>query len=877
MTPQEQSVEIQNELNAATRNLVAAQSSITGSTTRSDAANQKFAQSAMVVVNQLNKLYNAQLQYELAMSRGASGAAQFNASIDAMTEATQVAAVALSLLVPGGPLVKGVVAGLTLLATTFIRTNAEWQKEANNQADALNKSYQTISKAGGTAADGMTGLFDDVQKMHLNVTNLGALTTALANHAQEMSNFGGTAYKGRKELANLVSGMGDFEKSMLNMGMNYDEQAEAALGYMRIQSTLSLGQQRDYGKLANAAKQYIVETEAITKLTGLSRKQQEDAREKTMSEQRSGARIAELMDQGKTKAAELLMQQAAIYKKMGPVAEQGYNDIISGNINTEAARKLMNATQGKVLQDQNAIIEGRITTEQEAMKDTQETAGIMKQVRKDMGSLYKAGVGEDFLLPFKEMGEAAKVYAGDLSTSYGEAKTEVNKLAKTIGGVDPVLDSYTNLLQEQNNKMLAHQRELFGKFSSSAGMESMMSDVLDGFKKLLDEAGNLLVHWAKNLLGITDRSQEAKDKVRDRELRAQIPYSKSQAVRSNQPGYNEDSFRAEKTELDAALADAKKRYKSSDSTELQQAQAAMDKQIIETRLRWWEQEKKAALATDETDNEILNLDKLKLMRKQRVETLANRQIKEKEDAGKQSENKDGKPSVDQGKLLSYIAKLESSGQNDVLTGGKNYPEMTSKTVKEVLEWQKGLHGNTAFGKYQITKDTLQGLVKSGDVKENDVFDQSTQDKAATALLKQAGLDEYLTGKIDKDTFANKLTKIWAALPGPDGKSAYEGVGNNRAGDTRANFIDQISLNDGPKSGYSRTDMASVVPIKDGAVPVTMMNQDFNMTAANLGGLVEQLKTQKETQDYMVTVLEGMLRAQNTTADNTGRMVAYAGN
>ena len=872
MTPQEQSVEIQNELNAATRNLVAAQSSITGSTTRSDAANQKFAQSAMVVVNQLGKLYNAQLQYEIAISKGASGAAAFNNSIDAMTEAAQVAAVALSLLVPGGPVIKGVVAGLTLLGVTALRTQAELQKAANEQFDSLNKTYQGMSRAGVTASDGMQGLFEDAQKLNLSVTKLDGLASVLANNAQEMSNFGGTAYKGRKELANLVGGMGDFSTSMLNMGMNYDEQAEAALGFMRIQSTLSLGQQRDYGKLASAARQYIVETEAITKLTGLSRKQQEDAKEKTMSDQRSGAAIAELMDQGKTKAAELLLQQAAIYKKMGPVAEQGYNDIISGNVNTDAARKLNQSTNYKVMQDQRDIMEGRITTEQEAMAATQETAGVMKQVRKDMGSLYKAGVGEDFLLPFKEMGSAAKIFAGNLSTSYGEAKTEVDKLAT-------VIEPFTNLLDKQTKKMLA-QQEAYNKrgfTDETFGMESILSGVLDGFKKLLDDAGNLLIRWAKNLLGITDRSQEAKNKVRDRELQAQIPYSKSQAVRSNQPGYNEDSFREEKTELDAALADAKKRYESSDSSELQQAQAAMDKQIIETRLRWWEQEKARALAIDETNNEILNLDTLKLMRKQRVETLEKRQADNQAEASKQSDNKDGKPSVDQGKLLAYIAKLESSNQNDRLTGGGNYPEMTSKTVKEVLDWQKGLQGNTAFGSYQIKKDTLQGLVKSGDVKENDVFDQSTQDKAATALLKQAGLDEFLNGKIDKNTFADKLTKIWAALPGPDGKSAYEGVGDNKAGDTRENFLDKISMNDGAQTGYSSTDMASALPTKDGAVPVTMMNQEFNMTAASLGELVEQLKTQRETQDYMVTVLEGMLRAQNTTADNTGRMAAFASN
>ena len=84
--------------------------------------------------------------------------------------------------------------------------------------------------------------------------------------------------------------------------------------------------------------------------------------------------------------------------------------------------------------------------------------------------------------------------------------------------------------------------------------------------------------------------------------------------------------------------------------------------------------------------------------------------------------------------------------------------------------------------------------------------------------------------------------------------------------------------DGPKSGYAATlhGNEAVIPLKDGAVPVSM-SQEFNMTAVNLGELVNQMKYNMAVQDRMVTVLEEIRRAQTTTADNTGRMVAYASN
>ena len=84
--------------------------------------------------------------------------------------------------------------------------------------------------------------------------------------------------------------------------------------------------------------------------------------------------------------------------------------------------------------------------------------------------------------------------------------------------------------------------------------------------------------------------------------------------------------------------------------------------------------------------------------------------------------------------------------------------------------------------------------------------------------------------------------------------------------------------DGPKSGYAATlhGNEAVIPLKDGAVPVSM-SQEFNMTAVNLGELVNQMKYNMAVQERMVAVLEEIRRSQVTTADNTGRMVAHASN
>jgi hypothetical protein len=84
--------------------------------------------------------------------------------------------------------------------------------------------------------------------------------------------------------------------------------------------------------------------------------------------------------------------------------------------------------------------------------------------------------------------------------------------------------------------------------------------------------------------------------------------------------------------------------------------------------------------------------------------------------------------------------------------------------------------------------------------------------------------------------------------------------------------------DGPKSGYSATlhGKEAVIPLKDGAVPVSM-SQEFNMTATNLGELVNQMRGNMAIQDRMLAVLEDIKRSQSTMADNTSRMAAVASN
>lgn len=164
------------------------------------------------------------------------------------------------------------------------------------------------------------------------------------------------------------------------------------------------------------------------------------------------------------------------------------------------------------------------------------------------------------------------------------------------------------------------------------------------------------------------------------------------------------------------------------------------------------------------------------------------------------------------KALDFIGQIESGNNYNKLVGGrvKSNPGLTEMTVAQVMNFQDQMrasgHESTALGKYQIIKGTLAGLVRSGAVRANDKFDQSTQDRAAIALMDARGRQRFRNGRLDVDSYANNLAKEWASLPMPNGRSYYAGTGSNRSLVPRSDFVNALKAREGgifsgPKSGF----------------------------------------------------------------------------
>ena len=123
---------------------------------------------------------------------------------------------------------------------------------------------------------------------------------------------------------------------------------------------------------------------------------------------------------------------------------------------------------------------------------------------------------------------------------------------------------------------------------------------------------------------------------------------------------------------------------------------------------------------------------------------------------------------------------------------KPHNRPTQLNLGEIFHWIRTTSGQQhAIGRYQFIPSTLVMLVDRAGLSPKTPFDHALQDRLATILMKDAGYDEFLAGRMTLTKFMDKLAWVWAGLPLRNGKSAYRGVAGNRATISRKFYASQM--------------------------------------------------------------------------------------
>jgi hypothetical protein len=330
----------------------------------SEKARQKVLTAAAKKANDgLSALAKAAGAAGSAMYANQKGATAFNSSLDSLSTAATAAGIALMLV--SGPIGK-IVGALVMMTGAGIK----FTKTINEQSDALFKGFQDLSRSGGAASDGMTGLFGDIQKVGLGFQDLESFTRLIGENSRELANFGGSVFRGRQEFAKIGKDMEPFRQGLFNAGMTQLQVNEGTMAYLSLQTRLGRSQSMTVNQLAEGANQYLVELDALTKLTGASAKEIEDQRKAAMVEEQFRAKLRQMELAGDKEGAERLRKYNDLMTAISPELGKGIRALSTGNLAAAEAQQLMLTSSGQAAVDLDRVMAGTLPMADAADKTT---------------------------------------------------------------------------------------------------------------------------------------------------------------------------------------------------------------------------------------------------------------------------------------------------------------------------------------------------------------------------------------------------------------------------------------------------------------------------------------------------------------------------
>ena len=285
----------------------------------------------------------------------ASSVAKGDTSLKSMNAVVDVAANAISGLAKTVPIF-----GEAMSAAT--KAIAEGAKIVVDQLDATAKTFNAMSASGALVADGMTGIARQFTTAGLN---LQQFQKVVGQNAQALARFKGIAGEGAEEFSKAVGNLTQKQDvDLRKIGMGAEDIAQTAGAFVAQQTRLGKSQSMSTDQLTAGAKQYALELDQLSKVTGLSREAIQKQQDAALSESKFRANYELMMANGQTEQAKGLMTLQTRMQSFGGELGQGVRDLSSGVANTEAAQKMLNSTGGAALDIINRLKSGQIDQDQ---------------------------------------------------------------------------------------------------------------------------------------------------------------------------------------------------------------------------------------------------------------------------------------------------------------------------------------------------------------------------------------------------------------------------------------------------------------------------------------------------------------------------------
>lgn len=252
-----------------------------------------------------------------------------------------------------------------------IKAVADASKFLVDQLDATAKSFNEISEVGAAMGDGMTGLRRQFEQSGLSLQQYSKVIKA---NSETMAQFRGLTGKGAEDFSSIVGDLTQgSDDSLRRLGMSADQIGNTTAAYVKQQTLLGRSQYATNEQLRQGTIEYAKELDILSKVTGQNREAIQAQQDAALSESRFRAVYERMMSSGQTDAAKALMGFQTVINGLSKETGQGIRDLSSGIVDSAAAQKVFNSTNGAALDIVQRLKAGQID---QAQAQTELTAAM---------------------------------------------------------------------------------------------------------------------------------------------------------------------------------------------------------------------------------------------------------------------------------------------------------------------------------------------------------------------------------------------------------------------------------------------------------------------------------------------------------------------
>lgn len=429
-------------------------------------------------------LADAFITYNKEIYKGTSALKASAAATDKMAEAAIAAGAGLAILMPGGPLMKAVVAGLGLLTAKLIGLG----KEVQLQTDDIYKAFQQLAKTGATGAGGLQNVFDSLQKVGLGTEKFAEYLKLVGDNAADLALVGGTVKKGADIYAQSLGSLTDQQRITMEMMVgDRTAQAEAVMGYIKQQRLLTLGTKVQMDTSSAAVMRYIKETDELTRITGINRAEQEKLIEQAQRNEAFQASLNKIRREQGEAAYQQTLNAAKLARAAGEETFNEFTDSLSGFVgSTNKSSAMFLASQGKSAEILTKFRNGEIKT-------TEGTVAAMQQLFEALGESASTFETHAEMMNFESSG-LGKYFERNKAATLAQTMT-VENLANSQSELNKVLtDPATKTLAKAENDTRETQLRL--QLELNKGMTDAIKAVgitAEENRKIVEQLGKLPV------------------------------------------------------------------------------------------------------------------------------------------------------------------------------------------------------------------------------------------------------------------------------------------------------------------------------------------------------------------------------------------------